>query len=243
VLARHGFVGPTRAYEGRFGLFASHLQERFRRADLALATAGLGTTWELLQVAVKPFPACHFTHACADAAIALVGEQGLDPRSVRRVRALVPEAVVKTVCEPVANKRRPANAYDAQFSIPYIVAASLRRGRFTLAELDEAALADPEILALAERVEYEVDPLSSFPRHYSGALVVECADGRELSHREQVNRGCGDRPLAEAEIVAKYRDNAARAVPPAKAAAIEAAILGWDAAPDMRRLAEVLAAG
>jgi 2-methylcitrate dehydratase PrpD len=239
ALAQQGFVGARRTYEGRFGLYASHLQDRWDPADLALATQGLGELWELLQVAVKPFPACHFTHACADAAIALK-HQGLDPRQIARVEALVPEEVVKTVCEPVANKRHPANSYDAQFSIPFIVAASLLRGRFTLAELTPEAIADPAILDLALRVDYEIDPKSGFPRYYSGELIAETTDGERLSHREHMNRGCGDRPLTEAEILAKFHDNAARAVSRSRADEIAEAVLGLDAAPDIRAVADKL---
>ena len=86
---------------------------------------------------MKPYPACHFVHACIDAALALVRDQRLDPGQVDRIRALVPAEVVKTVCEPLANKRRPANSYDAQFSIPYVIAAALLRGRLTLDELED----------------------------------------------------------------------------------------------------------
>jgi 2-methylcitrate dehydratase PrpD len=243
ALAQQGFVGARRAYEGRFGLFASHLQDHFDPKHLALATAGLGEIWELQNVAVKPFPACHFVHACADAAIALVREQHLDPAQVERVRALVPAEVVKTVCEPVANKRRPANGYDAQFSIPYIVAAALRRGRFGLAELEAAALTDPAILALADRVDYEIDPQSTFPRHYSGEVIVTTRNGRTLRHREQINRGNGDRPLTEASIIEKFRANAGRAVSAERAQAIEALVLSLDTLPDVRALAAGLSLG
>jgi 2-methylcitrate dehydratase PrpD len=243
ALAQQGFVGAKRAYEGRFGLFASHLQEHFDPNNLALATADLGEIWELRNVAVKPFPACHFVHACADAAIALVREQHLDPAEVDRVRALVPAEVVKTVCEPVANKRRPANSYEAQFSIPYIVAAALRRGRFGLAELEADALADPDILALADRVDYEIDPLSTFPRHYCGELVVTTRNGRTLRHREQVNRGNGERPLTEASIVEKFRANAARVVAAERAREIETLVLSLDGLADVRALAAGLSLG
>jgi 2-methylcitrate dehydratase PrpD len=181
-----------------------------------------------MQVAVKPYPACHFTHACADATLALVREEGLEPANVERVRALVPEGVVATVCEPAANKRRPANSYDAQFSIPFIVAASLARGRFTLAELDEATLSDPRILALADKVDYAVDPDTTFPRHYTGEVVVHTRDGRTLRRREAVNRGCGDRPLADGEIVAKFRDNAARALAETHVDRIVTLVLGLE---------------
>jgi 2-methylcitrate dehydratase PrpD len=240
ALAQQGFVGPKRAYEGRFGLYASHLQERYHASDLGLATRDLGEVWELMQVAVKPFPACHFTHACADAAIALKHEHGLEARGIAHIEALVPAEVVQTVCEPVANKRHPANAYDAQFSIPFIVAAALIHGRFTLAELTPEAISDPEILALAERVDYRVDPGSGFPCYYSGELVVATTDGRSLRHREHMNRGCGDRPLGESEILLKFHDNADRTVAPERAAEIKEIVLGLDTAADLREIARRL---
>ena len=240
ALAQQGFVGARRAYEGRFGLYSSHLQAHHDPANLALATAALGETWELLQVAVKPYPACHFVHACADAAIHLVREQGLVASEIERVRALVPAEVVKTVCEPVANKRSPANSYDAQFSIPYVVAAALRRGRFTLDELEDDALGDPDILSLAARVDYEVDPAATFPRHYSGEVIALTRGGRTLRHREQINRGNGERPLTEADIVDKFHRNAARAVSSDRADRIEHLVLGLDTLADVNLLADGL---
>jgi 2-methylcitrate dehydratase PrpD len=241
ALARQGFVGARRAYEGRFGLYASHLQGHFDPANLPLATVELGNLWELLQVAVKPYPACHFVHACIDAALTLVHEHRLDAAQVERIRALVPAEVVKTVCEPVANKRRPANSYDAQFSIPYVIAAALLRGRFTLDELEDEALADPAVLTLADRVEYEIDPHSTFPRHYCGEVIVTTRAGRTLRHREQINRGNGERPLTDAEIVEKFRSNAARAVSAERAARVEQMVLALDDLADGRTLADGLA--
>jgi len=228
TLAKRGFVGPRAAYEGRFGLYASHLGGYFANADLGLATEGLGRSWQIEEVAVKPIPACHFVHAAADAAIALHEHYGLRPEAIRRVRVLVPGEVVKTVCEPLANKRSPANSYDAQFSIPYVVATALLKGRFTLAELEDEALDDSTVLGLAGRIDYEIDPASTFPRHYSGEVVVETGDGRSLRHREAVNRGCADRPLTNDEVVAKFFDNAERAVAREVAQRVCHAVLNLD---------------
>ena len=241
TLARHGFVGPRATYEGRFGLFQSHLGRWAEGMDLSLATAGLGTQWELMNVAVKPIPACHFTHACADAAAHLRAQHGLTAPQIRSVRALVPQEVVKTVCEPVATKKRPQNSYDAQFSIPYIVATALLRGSFGLEHLEDAALADPEVLELAQRVEYEVDPNSPFPKYYSGEVIVTTTDGRELRERQEVNRGSADRPLSAADIEQKFMENARLVVSPQRAAQLRDLVLGLEAL-DARQLAEGLAA-
>ena len=156
TLAKNGFVGTRRPYEGRFGLYASHLGALAEACDLSLVTAALGHTWEVMNVAIKPVPACHFTHACADAA-ALLSQQW-DGSPVRRIVARVPAGVMKTVCEPLENKRRPANAYEAQFSIPYSVATGLRHGRFGLDALEPEAYEEPQTLALSALVECEADP-------------------------------------------------------------------------------------
>ena len=240
-LAKHGFVGPRGAYDGRFGLYASHLGKYFEQADFDLATESLGRSWQINEVAVKPIPACHFTHAAADAAAVLRKEHCLAAKDIRRVRVRVPQEVVKTVCEPVANKRNPANSYDAQFSIPYIVATGLTKGRFTLAELEDDALNDKAVLDLASRVDYEIDQGSTFPRHYTGEVVVETADGRTLRHREGVNRGCADRPLSNDEVVSKFFDNADRAIPRRTAERIRDGVLSCDK-DNARALADALCA-
>ena len=243
TLAKHGFTGPRSAYEGRFGLYASHLGKRLDDADQQLATEGLGSSWQIDEVAIKPLPACHFTHAVADAAIALHQEhrfsaQNLD--SIARVVAKVPRETVEVVCEPIGPKRKPVSSYDAQFSVPYIVATALLKGRFTLDELEPAALADPDVLALAARVDYEVDPDTTFPRHYTGEVVVERSDGTRVAHREAINRGCADRPVSNDDIVTKFYANAQRTVSRGTAEQIAQAVLQLDERP-ARELADTLA--
>jgi 2-methylcitrate dehydratase PrpD len=238
ALAREGFVGATRPYDGRFGLFNSYLGTHKEQADYALATAGLGAAWELLQVAIKPYPACHFTHACIDSALLLRAE-GVRPERIRAIEVQVPEGVFKTVCLPEANKLNPANSYDAQFSVQWLTACAFVNGRFGLAELMDDRIADPAVMALTQKVTFADFPESPFPKAYSGGVTVTLDDGRVLRHREPVNRGAADRPLANEEIIAKFRANAATAFNGDVVARMEAAMLGLDTA---ERGAERLAA-
>jgi len=241
-LATDDIPAPRAAYEGRFGLYRSHLPPaELARCDFSLATAGLGTVWEVENVAVKPFAACHFVHGCADAAIAL-HRAGVDPARIRSIRALVPEGVVKAVCEPVAAKRRPKNDYDAKFSIPYAVASGLARGRLGLAEMLPRAFTEPAIEALMDKVEYAVDAASTFPRHYSGEVTVTLEDGRTLGKRVAVNRGNPDQPLANAEIEAKFFENCALALPDGAARRIRDVVLDIESLASAERLEAALAA-
>jgi 2-methylcitrate dehydratase PrpD len=227
-LAQDDIPAPRDAYEGRFGLYRSHLPPaELENCDFALATAGLGRVWELDNVAVKPFPACHLVHGCADAAIAL-HQEGVDPERVRSIRALVPEDVVQAVCEPVASKRRPKNDYDAKFSIPYAVASGLVRGKLGLAEFLPAAFTEPRIEKLMDKVEYAIDAASTFPRHYSGEVEVTLDDGRKLRNRVAVNRGNPERPLTNAAIESKFFENAALTLPEGTARRIRDQVLSLE---------------
>ncbi|MFD4840507.1 MmgE/PrpD family protein [Achromobacter sp. NPDC058515] len=236
TMAKHGFVGPRAAYEGRFGLYASHLGLLREKCDLAMITADLGSTWETLNVAIKPVPACHFTHAFADAAGIL--SRQWDGAEIKRIVAKVPPGAMKAVCEPVENKLRPASAYEAQFSVPYSIATGLRFGRFTLDALDPSAWMDPQTLTLAAKVQCVPDPEADFPRYFGGEVIVELADGRKLSHAEPVNRGAPGRPISNEGIVAKFYENAARAVDRAHADLVLNAVLGIEggSAAELSRL-------
>lgn len=236
-LARHGLVAPELVYEGRFGLYASHLGAR--PVDIEAARRDLGRTWETLSVAVKPFPACHFTHAFADAALALRSE-GLRPDDVESITCLIGEGQIETVCEPRANKLSPRSSYDAQFSLPYVVAASLVHGEFGLRQLEDDALADPTTLALAQRVTHEADPDSAFPRAFSGEIIVRRTDGTTLRHREPINRGAGDRPLPAGDIEEKFRSNARLAVREEQIEAIVGGVRDLEAFDDVGEFTALL---
>ena len=241
LLAKGGYVGPSEPYEGKFGFYRVYAGADADADNLARASADLGTRWEIDQVSVKPLPACYFSIAAIDAAAGLAREHGLEASGIEKVRVLLPAAAVETVCEPSRVRRRPADPYAAIFSIYYGVAVALARRKYTLADLEPAALEDPEVLALAQRVEYEIDPKTTFPRYYSGGVVVVTRDGRTLERREDVHRGAAERPLLWEEIVRKFTSNATRVLDAARAERVCEAVLGLERVTDTQALAPLLA--
>ena len=173
ALAQQGFVGPSRAYEGRFGLFNAYLQAGIEAERWGRATAGLGEVWETMAVAVKPLPACHFTHACSDAAIALAraaqvrdrrhrahqgagaGRGGQDRVRAGRQQAPARQRLRRAVLDPLSRGGEPG-------------ARPLRRSPSS----SPRCSADERILRLCDLVDYEVDPRSTFPRHYTGEVQI-----------------------------------------------------------------------
>ena len=239
-LARGGFVGTRRIYEGNDGLFRSHTGARFDGLDLATMTRGLGEQWMIEDVAIKPFPICHLLHACADAALALKRKHDLEPGDIAKVRALLHPETFHYVCEPAEMRRRPVSDYMAKFSVQFVVAACFVRGKFGFAELEPEALNDPGILALAQRVSHEADPESQFPKFFSGGVVVTTRDGRELVHMEKINRGAGERALTGDEISDKFMDNTELVLSRDRASRIRDLVLDLDR-HGARELAAVVA--
>lgn len=225
LLARGGYLGTRKIYEGADGLFRSHTGARFGELDLSQMTAGLGEKWLIEEVAIKPFPICHLLHACADSALALRRKHNLKPEDIASVRALLHPETFHYVCEPAEMRRRPVSDYMAKFSVQFVVAACLVRGKFGFAELEADALNDKDILALAQRVSHEADPESQFPRYFSGGAVITTRDGRELVHMEKINRGAGERALTADDICAKFMDNAELVLPRDKAKRIQDFVL------------------
>lgn len=238
ALASCDFIAPQTVYEGRFGLFKSHLGALEREVYYDTITEALGERWETAEVAIKPFPVCHFIHACADAALTLRHRYQLQPADIAHIRVFIPKETIHIVAEPPAAKLRPSSSYQAKFSVQFSVAACFARGKLGLAEVESDVLTDREVLALADKIECRPDPHSVFPRYFSGGVEV-VTNGRELTQMEPINRGAGERALSEEEIVAKFMDNAALSVSRARAETLCDLILGCER-HSARELAQVL---
>lgn len=99
-----------------------------------------------------------------------------------------------------------------------------------------ARLGDPRVLEPAARVTHAVDPDSRYPETFPGWLRVRLRAGRVLEARARDGRGSVARPLPVEALVDKFRNNAGRALPPPRVAAIERAALMLDGLHDVRAL-------
>jgi len=237
-LAAAGFLGPRAVLDGRFGFYRSHLAAD--AVDLDAITRDLGRRWRMLEIALKPYPACHMTHAFIDCAARLRGEAAITPADIAAIECFIHPREMPIVCEPRASKLVPQTDYDAKFSLPYTVACMLVRGHVQLDDFTPAAIADAAVLDLARRVACVPDPQADYPRTFPGRLRVRLRDGRVLERDEPVNRGSAERPLSDADVQAKFRTNAARALTPQRIETLLAALDGLASAPNISALAAAL---
>ena len=237
-LAKNGFVGPRQVFEGVHGLFPSHLGTD-RTFNWSLLTRGLGKKWEILNIAIKPYPACHYTHAFVDCARYLRETHAIEAKDIAKIECKASEGIVAMVLEPKKEKVQPLNPYMAQFSVQFLVAAMLVKGYVNLDTVYFEPLNDPKIVALAKKIEWTLDTNSDYPVNFPGEVSILLKDGREFTRRERFNRGGPHNPLSKEEIVDKFMDNACRIISSPKAKKIAALIDRLEKVKDVSELAKL----
>jgi 2-methylcitrate dehydratase PrpD len=230
-LASLGAAGPPGVFENRFGLYDAFVGGK---VDLGAQLDDLGTRWETLRIAYKPYPACHFIHGSLGATGGLVGQ--LDPDDVEEIVVTVPEAAVALVLEPAGPKQAPRTEYEAKFSLQYSTAAMLVHGRVGVTSYTDEAIADPRVLALAGKVRYETKHYDSYPAAFPGGVRIRLRDGRALEADAPYQLGGPENPMSVDEVRAKFCENAALALDEGALAALEEAVLTLDEAADVRGL-------
>ncbi len=178
ILARTGTTGPAEVFEGRFGFFASHLQDSEQPRDYGRIRDGLGTHWESRNSSFKPFPAAHVLHPYLSAILRLRAKHGILPSDVERIDCPVTAFIVGIVCEPVEEKVAPASDSHGRVSLQYSLAEALSLGSPGKNAYRAESLRDPAILALARRVHYSIDPDYPGPGRFKGE-VSDRNEGRQ----------------------------------------------------------------
>ena len=239
-LAAHGATGPATVLEGARGFFASYLHGE--DSDLEAQLADLGARWVTDEIAYKPYPACHYTHAPVDALAEILASTPLRAEEVASITGLTTETGVALVCEPAADKVHARTAYDAKFSLPYCLATRLLTGRLDLESFTDEAIARGDVAALTPRIGYELRRHSDRPDSFGGGVRIETTDGRVLEREYRFQRGGAEDPLSTDEVLTKFRTNAGLGLAPELVTAIERQTLGLAALHDVSYLDALAAA-
>lgn len=208
-LARGGITGPDSVFEGRYGLFRSHLTPIEGELDWEVALQSLGDRWYLPETAFKPYPCCQLLHAFIEAGSQLrarLASDGVPVPAIDELSCRLCEPGLTLVTQPDDRKRAPEHAHEARFSLPFVLASTLVHGDIGTGSFTPAALVDPDVLALAARVRWAEDPSSDYPLHYPARLEAG-AGGRRYSIHVPYHPGCPEAPLSQAAVLSKFAKN------------------------------------
>jgi 2-methylcitrate dehydratase PrpD len=234
-LARAGFHGPSRIFDGRRSYYATVASDRFRPE---LLLDDLGTRWRLTTLSFKPYPACRWIHSTLDALSEIAGREHIRPEEVERV-----DVAGFWELERLFLRYEPEDLIDAQFSLPYTCAQILRGTAIGAQWFDPSQLHDPDVLALAARVHVTTDPEVEAERRVNPALLksrvsIELKDGRRFNLLRAIAHGHPDDPLSDQELREKFERLAIGQLGVAHARSLATAIL---AGPVSEKAAPILA--
>jgi 2-methylcitrate dehydratase PrpD len=226
TLAREGFKGAADALEGKHGFLNAYAPAP--NADRAIQD--LGTEFELMQTAVKPYPSCRFGHAGIDAALMLRAEHAIDPAAIERVTLGLPESGMLLIGAPAAKKADPQNVVDGQFSGPFVIATALVTGGMGWDSY--ALLQDPRIRALLPRItcEWDAEVQAEFPANMAGKLTI-VAGGETYRCMIVVPKGEPGNFLTQDELRQKFMALSGAVLGKDRAGYLADAVLAIDKAP------------
>jgi 2-methylcitrate dehydratase PrpD len=205
LLAKEGFRGPAKVFEGTHGFFSAFGGKNEYDFEKILE---LGKRWEIPRLTFKSYPCGSISHPYMDCALRIKQKYSPAAEQIAEVICRTAEGPVHRLWEPLADKQNPVSSYGAKFSLPYSIAVMLIRGQAGLEEFSEAAIRDTELLALAEKVRYELDRTIDYPRHFEGHVQVKMKDGTVFTEDQLHPRGGYEDPLPPEEIEAKFCANA-----------------------------------
>jgi 2-methylcitrate dehydratase PrpD len=184
----------------------------------------LGTRWRIREQYFKAYPVCRWAQPAVEAALAL-----------RRAHHFVADDVVsigidsfREAIDLGSECVRPETTEEAQYSLPFPVAAALVFGDIGAPEVSVPALADPRVARLQRAMTLTEDAAfsRSFPVERWARVRVTLTDGRTLVSEPARARGNPENPLADDELRRKFLAYAQPVLGGARTAGIERAVHG-----------------
>jgi 2-methylcitrate dehydratase PrpD len=197
----------------------------------------LGDRWLITEQYFKPFAVCQWAQPAIAGVLKLQKQHSLDLNTMRNIRVTTFHEATR-----LANPH-PATTEDAQYSLPFPVAAALVHRRLGPIELSGKALRHPLVLRLAERVELVEDPGYSahFPSERLARVQIETDDGSSYNSGEVEASWGMEEPPSDEALREKFRWLASTCLSPERITELEAAIWRVAELPDVSVLCHLLA--
>ena len=208
ILAEQGFTGaPAITVEAE---------------EVADIWSDLGTRWIMTDQYVKPYPICRWAHAPIDGVRELMMAHSLTHDDIGEIR-------INTFHEGVCLFQGvPETTATAQYSVSFAVAVQAVHGRIGLEHVSGAGLRDPQVIGLIDRIKVAESEThnATFPQGRDADVQITLRDGRVFDSGLVHARGGSERPMSEADIIAKFEEFAAPVLGDGRTAAIRDAVMG-----------------
>lgn len=228
-------AGVSAAYLARDG-FTGAPALTIEQADLAEVWGDLGTRWYISEQYIKLYPVCRWAQPAVEAALALVARHTLDPDDVVA-------AHVETFHEAACLTAIPNSTEEAQYSLPFSVAAAVRRGTIGVAEVGPEGFGDPSIIGLARHVTAEAKPEfdAAFPARRFAVVHLHLSSGAVVTSGVTEAKGDPETPLTIGEVEEKFLRLASPVLGEVDAERLRGAVMAMDGQTPPSAIFDVMA--
>jgi len=236
LMAQAGITGPLDTLEHPYGLPTLMNDGQWQPEQLT------ATGWRLLQpgLDIKRIPVCLSSHAAVDAVVTLVKQHAIAADDIEQIHCDVPQIVVANLIYAV-----PITPQQAQFSLPYAIAATLFYGELTLNQLTTASLEPMALHALMAKVSVISSPEWHNPQRLQTAPEGACVtlhlkSGGLLTCRVDRALGNATNPLSDEALDNKFLLCTRRVLPAPKRLQLLAQLHQVAALPSVAQLSRLL---
>jgi 2-methylcitrate dehydratase len=231
ILAQEGFTGPEKPVEGKYGLW-----DFVGKFEWPL-TPGEPPSM-IARTDLKAFPIC--VHGQTAVWVVLDLREKIDIDNIEAVRIEVYDRA-REMMGTDPTRWAPKTRETADHSLPYVVATALLHGAIGEEAFTDAALNEPALVALMQRMTVEEDPTltAMTPDGRPCRITITLKDGTSVRHEMRYQKGHPENPMSAEDVKNKFRRLCADYGPPKQAEAIIAAVEGLE---DMADIGELIGA-
>jgi 2-methylcitrate dehydratase PrpD len=196
-LVECGFTGELDSVASIYG---NVLSDSF---DAAAAVAGLGSEWLIERNYFKLHPAGRYAHSAIDALEALLAKVPGGRLAIAGIERI--EVRAYSLAAMLAQKN-VSSSFGARFSVPFALASILVHGRSGLPSFNDAAVANLQVQALAQRVDLREEPsfTARFPAEQPVHIRIVMHGGTVYEGECLVTKGEPANPHAPQELAGKF---------------------------------------
>jgi len=236
-LAKAGFTGPSKVFEGTHGFW------RQVSGNFSLSPLQRGRAPKLLDTHVKHFPAEYHSQSGIEAALILRRSlRGTGDISDIRVETF------DTAIEIIGGEKEkwhPRTRETADHSLPYCITAALVDGTVGLEQFTERKIRNPQTQKLMQKVRVLRSAWHNrmYPKNLPTTLTIRTRQGKTLKCTVENPRGHARNPMNDCEIVEKFMSQAEICISARQARKIIDYVWGLERRASIRGLLQLLTIG
>lgn len=206
LLAKKGFTGPTKIFEGDRGFVKATSQEM----DPDEKFLSLGQQFKITETVFKPYPSCRHTHSSIGAIISLKEQYHIVPSNVAEM-VLYVNRVATQIAQ---NNEKFDEPRAAKFSLVYCAASALYYGSLPLKAFTLEALANPDVLQIADNTVVNIDDECdrAYPEKWMSRVKIKTKDGKIYEKKVEYPKGDPENPFSDKDFEDKFLGLVATAI-------------------------------